>query len=75
MLLKQLVVGWLAGYDRRDRTFLAKHREQVHQAAPHMLLSPARRPSVAATDRQVSIDEVIDDRLVENPIDVSLLCV
>jgi hypothetical protein len=40
-----------------------------------MLLSPARRPSVAATDRQVSIDEVIDDRLVENPIDVSLLCV
>ena len=38
-----------------------------------MLLSPARRPSVAAANRQVSVDEVVDDLLVENSVYISLL--
>ena len=73
MLLKQFVVGRLVGYDRRDCTFLAKHSQQVRQAIPHMLLSPARRPSVAAANRQVSVDEVVDDLLVESSVYISLL--
>jgi hypothetical protein len=38
-----------------------------------MLLSPACRPSVAAADRQVSVDEVVDDLFVENSVNISLL--
>ena len=50
-----------------------KHGEQVRQGTPHMLLSPACRPSVAAADRQVSVDETVDDLLVENSVYISLL--
>jgi len=64
--LEQLGVERLDRYRVRDRAFLAQHREQVCQTAPHMPGSPPRPPVVAAADRQMPADEVLDGRLVES---------
>jgi hypothetical protein len=69
--LDQFLIGRLVRHDRRDRAFLAKHRAQVRQAPPDLLLPSARRAPVAAANRKVTAEEVLDDRIIANPFDTS----
>ena len=66
--LDQLVAERLVRRDRREGAFLAQHHEQVRQAPAGRFFSPAHRPAVTATPRQMTGEEVRDDPLIANPV-------